>query len=167
MRWGFAAQRAIGGHILEQYWLALQIEAHLQSRQHEQGLAVLTEAFAVAENGERIWEAEIYRLKGELTLQKQSDVQGPVSEVSESHSSDLQSQAEAEACFLKAIDIVRRQHAKSWKLRATVSLARLWRRQGKKKQAHKMLSEIYSWFTEGFDTKDLREAKALLMELSH
>ena len=73
---------------------------------------------------------------------------------------------EAERCFWKAIEIARKQQAKSLELRATVSLARLWQRQGKKKQARKMLAEIYNWFTEGFDTKDLQEAKALLKELS-
>jgi adenylate cyclase len=77
--------------------------------------------------------------------------------------SDLQS--EAEACFHKAIEIARKQQAKSLELRTTVSLARLWHRQGKTKQAHQRLSEIYHWFTEGFATKDLQEAKALLEEL--
>jgi len=73
---------------------------------------------------------------------------------------------EAEACFLKAIEISRRQQAKSLELRATMSLARLWQRQGKQKEAHKMLAEIYGWFTEGFDTADLKDAKALLEELA-
>ena len=76
-----------------------------------------------------------------------------------------QAEAEAEACFLKAIEVARRQSAKSWELRATVSLTRVWQSQGKRKEAHKLLSEIYDWFTEGFDTKDLQEAKALLGEL--
>ena len=73
---------------------------------------------------------------------------------------------EAEKCFLKAIDIARKQQAKSLELRAATSLARLWQQQGKKKEAHKLLSEIYNWFTEGFDTKDLQEAQALLEEVS-
>ena len=72
---------------------------------------------------------------------------------------------EAEACFLRAIEVARKQQAKSLELRATMSLARLWQQQGKKKEAHEMLSEIYGWFTEGFDTKDLQEAKALLDSL--
>jgi len=76
-------------------------------------------------------------------------------------------QQEAEACFHKAIEVARRQQAKSLELRAVMSLARLWQQQGKKKQARKMLAEIYGWFTEGFDTADLQEAKALLDELSH
>ena len=73
---------------------------------------------------------------------------------------------EAEACFYKAIEIARRQSAKSLELRAVMSLARLWRQQGKKTEARQMLAEIYDWFTEGFDTADLQEAKALLEELS-
>jgi hypothetical protein len=75
-------------------------------------------------------------------------------------------QAEAEGYFLKAIEIAQRQQAKSLELRATVSLARLWQQQGKQREAHQMLAEIYNWFTEGFDTKDLHEAKALIEELS-
>ena len=77
-----------------------------------------------------------------------------------------QAEAEAEACFLKAIEIAQRQQAKSLELRAVMSLSRLWQQQGKQKEAHELLSEIYDWFTEGFDTKDLQEAKALLAELS-
>jgi predicted ATPase len=77
-----------------------------------------------------------------------------------------QAEAEAEACFHKAIEIARRQEAKSLELRAVMSLARLWQQQGKRDQAHQMLAEIYGWFTEGFDTADLQEAKALLQELS-
>jgi predicted ATPase len=80
--------------------------------------------------------------------------------------SDPRAEAEAAACFLTAIEIAQKQHAKSWELRATVSLARLWQQQGKIAAAHRMLSAIYDWFTEGFETKDLREAKALLEELA-
>jgi predicted ATPase len=74
-------------------------------------------------------------------------------------------QAEAEGCFQKVIEIARQQQAKSWELRAVMSLSRLWQQQGKKKEARQLLAEIYNWFTEGFDTKDLQEAKALLAEL--
>ena len=77
-----------------------------------------------------------------------------------------QAEAEAEACFLKAIEIARKQSAKSLELRAVMSLSRLWQQQGKKTEARQMLAEIYGWFTEGFDTKDLQEAKALLEELA-
>jgi len=75
-------------------------------------------------------------------------------------------QAEAEECFLKAIEIAKKQRAKMWELRASVSLARLWQQQSKKEQARQMLAAIYNWFTEGFDTKDLQEAKGLIEELS-
>ena len=115
---------------------------------------MLAEALAVVnKTGERFCEAELYRLKGQLTLQSQV----------ESHKSKVE---EAEACFHKAIDIARRQQAKSLELRAVVSLSRLWQQQGKQEEARKLLSEIYNWFTEGFDTKDLQEAKALLAALS-
>jgi predicted ATPase len=114
--------------------------------QREEGLSVLAEAVAVVDRtGERFYEAELYRLKGELTLQG-SRVQRLASSV----------QKEAEACFLKAIEIAQRQQAKSLELRATMSLARLWQQQGKKAEAHQLLSDIYNWFTEGFDTKDLQ-----------
>ena len=78
---------------------------------------------------------------------------------------NAQAEAEAESCFLKSIEVAQRQQAKSLELRATTSLARLRKQQGKRHEAHVMLSEIYNWFTEGFDTKDLQEAKALLEEL--
>jgi predicted ATPase len=101
----------------------------------------------VEETDERHWEAELYRLKGELLL-----TQGD--------------KTEAEASFHKAIEVARRQQAKSWELRATVSLCRLWRKQGRVDEARQTLAEIYGWFTEGFDTPDLQEAKALLEGLS-
>src|SRR5262249_37407308 len=107
-----------------------------------------------------------YRLKGQLTLQ-QFKVQGSKFKVTNPQSPIPNPQQEAEACFLKAIEVAQKQQAKSWELRATVSLARLWQQQGKIAEASQMLAEIYGWFTEGFDTKDLQEAKALLEELSH
>lgn len=117
----------------------------------------------VHKTGEREYEAELYRLKGELTLQ-QFNVQGSTFKVTNPQS--LNSQVKAEECFRKAIGIARKQSAKSLELRATTSLARLWQSQSKQIEARNMLSEIYNWFTEGFDTKDLKEAKALLEELS-
>jgi hypothetical protein len=117
---------------------------------------------------ERMYEAELYRLKGQLTLQK-FQVSGSTFQVTNPQSlvPDPQTEAEAEACFHKAIEIARRQEAKSLELRAVMSLARLWQQQNKKDEARQMLAEIYGWFTEGFDTADLKEAKALLEELSH
>ncbi len=142
-------------------------EAHGKIEETEEGLTVLAEALAfVDKTGERYYEAELYRLKGELTLQKEFHVPGSTFQVGELRSLAPDVQGEAEACFLKAIEIARKQQAKSLELRAVMSLARLWQQQGKQKEAHQMLSEIYNWFTEGFDTKDLQEAKALLQELS-
>lgn len=130
----------------------------------------------VAKTGERFYEAELYRLRDELLLnadrRMQNDEQktkaakqGPVPIQTSSFS--IHRSEEAEACFLKAIEIAQKQQAKSWELRASTSLVRLWQRQGKTIEAHKLLSEIYNWFTEGFDAKDLQEAKALLTALSH
>src|SRR5439155_4037082 len=139
--------------------LLLLEEVYGKVGQVEEGLPLLAEALAtVDKTGERLYEAELYRLKGELTLQ-QSSVQGLASRRVRSPES------EAEECFLKAIEIARRQSAKSWELRAVMSLSRLWQQQGKKEEARQMLAEIYGWFTEGFDTTDLKEAKALLTEL--
>jgi class 3 adenylate cyclase/predicted ATPase len=153
---GIGAWRSPGAEIALPYFLALLAEAYGKGGQAEEGLTVLAEALAlVHKTGERFYEVELCRLKGELTL-KQSGVRGPESEV----------QQEAEACFHQAIEIARRQQAKSWELRAAMSLARLWQHQGKKDEARHMLAEIYGWFTEGFDTKDLQEAKALLDELT-
>ena len=123
--------------------------------QGEEGLSVLAEALAVVDKtGERLYEAELYRLKGTITLQSQ--VLGLKSRVEE----------EAEECFHKAIVIARKQQAKSLELRAVMSVSRLWQQQGKKDEVRQLLAEIYSWFTERFDTKDLQEAKALLEELT-
>ncbi|MBI3756658.1 MAG: AAA family ATPase [Deltaproteobacteria bacterium] len=153
MRRALVDMESTGTVLWKTYFLALHGEALAESGQYADGLAVLSAALGVAEqNEERFYEAEIYRLKGMLTLQSQ--VEGHKSKVEE-----------AEACFLKAIDIARSQSAKSLELRATVSLARLWRQQGKTAEAHTMLADIYNWFTEGFDTVDLKEAKALLEEL--
>src|SRR5262249_26746817 len=112
-------------------------------------------------------EAELHRLKGELTLQK-FQVSGSKFQVTNPQAlpPNPHAEADAEACFLKAIEIARRQSAKSWELRAVMSLSRLWMQQGKKDEARQMLAEIYNWFTEGFDTKDLQEAKALLEALA-
>ena len=115
-----------------------------------EGLAAIAEALALVEDtGERFYEAEIWRIKGELLLK----------------ASASNAQAEAESCYRKAIEIARRQSAKAWELRAAKSLARLWKQQGKIAEARQMLAEIYDWFTEGFDTADLKDAKALLDEL--
>jgi predicted ATPase len=154
LRQGLAAYRATGAEFLRPYYLTLLGEAYGKVGQAEEGLSVLAQALNMVDTtGEHFSEAELYRLRGDLTLQ--SKVQSLQSKV----------EAEAEECFLKAIEIARRQQAKSLELRAVMSLSRLWQQQGKKEEAHVLLSEIYGWFTEGFDTKDLQEAKALLEEL--
>jgi predicted ATPase len=123
-------------------------EAQARAGRAEEGLATLAYAFTlVEETDERYCEAELHRLKGELLL-----AQG--------------GEADAEASFHKAIEVARRQEAKSWELRATVSLCRLWQKQGKREEARRILAEIYGWFSEGFDTTDLIEARILLEELS-
>jgi tetratricopeptide (TPR) repeat protein len=129
----------------------------------EEGLRMIAEALAGV-NQVRHYEAEMYRLKGELTLQ-QFKVQGSKYKVADPQPLDPNPQAEAEVCFQQAIAIARRQSTKSLELRAVMSLARLRQQQGKKDEVRQMLADIYGWFTEGFDTKDLQEAKALLEEL--
>ena len=140
------------------YYLVPLVEAYGRRNQPEEGLALSTRALAaIDEMGERTHEAELYRLRGELTLQ-QLPVTNPQPPTPNTQ--------DTEACFHKAIEVARKQHAKSLELRAVMSLARLWQRQGKKAEARQRLAEIYGWFTEGFDAKDLQEAKALLDELS-
>ncbi len=115
----------------------------------------------------------MYRTKGKTLQQKGAGdwrlgtVPSPQQAPNHNPHAPSEAAKEAEECFLKAIDIARQQQAKSWGLRASTSLARLWQQQGKKADAHKLLVDVYNWFTEGFDTKDLQEAKALLEELSH
>jgi predicted ATPase len=166
---GLATFQTMGVEGVRLYLLTLLAEAYGKAGQAEKGLTALTEALdLVNRTGERVYEAELYRLKGTLTL-KQFGVGS--SEFGVANPQPLtpnpQAEAEAEACFLKAVAIARQQEAKSLELRAATSLAYLWQRQGKQHAARNTLSEIYSWFTEGFDTVDLREAKALLRELSY
>jgi len=129
---------------------------------------MLAEALGlVQKTGDRWWEAELYRLKGELTLQKLPVASSQLSVINPQPLTPTpHTETDAEACFLKVIEIARRQSAKSWELRAVMSLSRLWRQKGKKDEARQMLAEIYGWFTEGFDTQDLQEAKALLQGLA-
>jgi predicted ATPase len=149
MRQGLAAYRATGAQVDRPYFLALLADAYGEVGQPEEGLTLLVETLAIVDNtGQRNWEAELYRCKGELLLMKQGQKVG-----------------EAEECFQKALDTARRQQAKSLELRVAMSLSRLRQQQGKQEEAHQLLSEIYDWFTEGFDTADLQEAKALLTEL--
>jgi predicted ATPase len=178
LRQGVAAYRGTGAEIERSHWLALLAEAYGKVGRSEEGLSVLVEALAeVQRNGIRYYEAELYRLQGQLMLQSQQvedksqTSHGQVEDNSAGTNTQhlapsTQAEAEAEACFLKAIEIARKQQAKSLELRAVMSLSQLWQQQGKKDEARQLLAEIYGWFTEGFDTKDLQEAKALLQELS-
>src|SRR5262249_28658828 len=129
----------------------------------EEGWTALEEALTIRpKHGERYWEADLYRLKGVLLLAQ--DRRSPASQGQRPSAAIA---AEAEACFQQAIETARELSAKSFELRAATSLARLWQQQGRRAEARQLLAEIYNWFTEGFDTKDLQEAKALLEELNH
>jgi predicted ATPase len=150
MRQGLTAYEATGAELERPYSLALLAEAYGHVGQTAEGLHLLAEALGLVDTrGDRWCEAELYRLKGDLLLT-----------LSPPH------QTEAEACLHQALAAARRQQAKSWELRAAMSLSRLWQQQGKCQEAHDLLAPLYGWFTEGFDTADLREAKALLEELS-
>jgi predicted ATPase/class 3 adenylate cyclase len=150
IRQGLADWRATGAELGWPSLLAMLATAYGDVGQPAAGLPLLDEALAVGDkNDERFYEAELYRLKGELLLALSAD-----------------HQAEAAACYHQALTIACHQQARSWELRAAMSLSRLWQQQGKCKEAHDLLAPIYGWLTEGFDTADLQEAKALLQELS-
>ncbi|QBR02943.1 adenylate/guanylate cyclase domain-containing protein [Paraburkholderia pallida] len=156
MREGLADQRAHGGEEERSYFLALLAESHGIAGDREAALRVLDEAMSIAETaGEHCYEAELHRLKGILLLGAENDGNGQSA-----------SGNEAEACFRKALELARERNAKSLELRAASSLARRWQRAGMIAEARELLSEVYGWFTEGHDTADLREAKALLDELA-
>jgi predicted ATPase len=149
MRQGLVAHRATGAELQRPYFLSLLAEAYGKVGQPEEGMTVLVEALAIVDStGECNWGAELHRRKGEFLLIQQG-----------------QKVREAEECFQQALDTARRQQAKSLELRAAMSLSRLWQQKGKIEKAHQLLSEIYGWFTEGFDTADLKEGRALLEEL--
>ena len=150
-----------GAELLRPYLVGLLAEALGESGSTERGLALLSEALeAVEKTGERFYEAELYRQKGELLFRSYSEGSELIDFTSQSSRSQ-----EIERCFLKAISIADCQQAKWFELRAVTSLARLWHRQGRKEEAHTMLTKSYSWFTEGFDTSDLKDAQALLDQL--
>jgi class 3 adenylate cyclase/predicted ATPase len=150
VRQGPVAYRATGAEVHQPYFFCLLAEAYGKVGQPEEGVTVLGEALTIVDNtGERNWEAELHRLKGVLLLIQQAQKVG-----------------EAEECFRKALDIARRQQAKSLELRVAMSLSRLLQHQEKQGKAHQLLVEIYGWFTEGFDTEDLKEAKVLLEKLA-
>jgi predicted ATPase len=150
IRQGIVAWRATGTALIVPYeWTVLaDVAAHLGHA--EEGLQAMAEAHTLVEQQEeRWWEAEVCRLRGVVLLQQPGT-----------------SPAEAEACFQRALDVARRQEAKSLELRAAMSLSRLWQQQGKRVDARELLAPVYGWFTEGFDTADLQEARALLEALA-
>jgi predicted ATPase len=166
MHRGLTAYRTGGAEVGWPYLLALLAETSAQGGQIEQGLQLVAEALATLEkNTDRCYEPELYRIKGELVLQ--SGVRSPESQEENQKAKMTDPQAEAEGCFQQAILIARERQAKMFELRAVMSLSRLWQQHGKKAEARQMLAEIYGWFTEGFDTTDLKEAKALLEKLAH
>jgi predicted ATPase len=156
MRQGIAALRATGAEVRGPYYLGLLAEACGQAGQAEEGLRMLDEALVLVDKSGECWgEAELHRLKGEI-LQRQGN----------GERSSLPILTQAEACFHQALAIARHQQAKVLELRVAVSLSRLWQQQDKQVEARQLLGPIYGWFTEGFDTADLQEAKALLDEWS-
>jgi TOMM system kinase/cyclase fusion protein len=153
MRHGLAAQLATGAELARPYWLCLIAEAYLKSGAALEGLALLDEAEAtVQQTNERYWEAEIHRLRGQLLLAA-SEPAAPAVVRS------------AEECYRRALDVARRQGARSLELRAAVSLSRLWQAEGREHEAGEFLAPIDAWFLEGRGTSDLRAAAALLVEL--
>ncbi|NOT54830.1 MAG: AAA family ATPase, partial [Deltaproteobacteria bacterium] len=173
IRQGLTAYRATGEELGSSSYVILLAEAYGRTGRFAEALTTFSEAQAfVHKTEERFWEAELYRLQGEVTLQQEArahelEVGSLIPQVSSLKPLAPNGVArEAEAWFLKAIAVARQQQAKSFELRSTVSLARLWHKQGKAREAHQVLSAIHDWFTEGFDTKDLQEAKALLDTLS-
>ena len=150
MRQGLPAYRASRTGRQRPYYLALLAGAYGSRRQPAEGLSLLAEALVlVGKIGEHGWGAELHRLQGELLLVQSGD----------HHTA-------AQACFQQALAVARRQQAKSLELRAAVSLSRLWQQQGQRAEARALLAEVYGWFTEGFDTADLRDASTLLTQLA-
>ena len=147
---GITAYRSTGATVLVSVSLSLLASAYAELGQFDNAWRCIGEAMTPVETTkERWWEAEVNRIAGEIALK-----------------SPEPNAAKAEAYFERALSVARQQQAKSWELRAAMSLARLWRDQGKVQQARELLAPVYGWFTEGFDTLDLKEAKALLEELA-
>jgi predicted ATPase len=149
LRQGLTAMDATGSELLRPYYLALLAAVYGDIGQPTAGQAILAEAWALVDkNGERWYAAELHRLQGALLLQQGTPAVH-----------------QAEQCFQQALHIARTQQTRTFALRAATSLSRLWKQQGKQDEARELLAPIYGWFTEGFDTADLQEAKLLLEEL--
>ena len=146
---GIAAWRSTGANIWTPFFVSQLARAHAELGDFQEASRCIKEAIqAVKTTKERWCEADISRIAGEITL-----------------ISPERDAVKAEEYFERALSVARQQHAKSWELRAAMSLARLWRDQGKSQQARELLAPVYGWFTDGFDTRDLKEAKVLLEEL--
>jgi len=146
---GITAVRSVGSTLWVPLYLSSLAKAHAELGKFDDAWRGVGEAMTVVETSKEKWcEGEIHRIAGEIALM-----------------SPEPDAAKAQAHFERALEVSRRQQAKSWELRASMSLARLWRDQGKVQQARELLAPVYGWFTEGFDTRDLKEAKALLEEL--
>jgi predicted ATPase len=147
---GIAARRDVGATLDTPFYLSQLAWAYSRANQYNDAWRCIEEAVAFVEtNKERWYEAELHRMAGDIALR-----------------SPRQDAAQAQAYFERALAVARAQQAKSWELRAAMSMARLWRDQGKREQAREVLAPVYGWFTEGFDTLDLKQAKALLAELA-
>jgi predicted ATPase len=148
---GIAAARSTGSTDLGRpNSLSYLASAYAELGQYDEAWGCISEAMAIIETTKlREWEAETNRIAGEIAMM-----------------SGGTGAARAEAYFERALAVSRKQQAKSWELRAAMSMARLWRDQRKRQQAHDLLGPVYRWFTEGFDTRDLKEAKALLDDLT-
>ena len=152
IRQGMEAWLATGAEVARPYFLALLADAERRQKRCAAGMQMLDEGLAVVEElSDKFYEAEIHRLKGELILQQHSEA-----------ATSSKTEDEAEASYRRAFRVARDQAAKSWELRAAMSLARLWRRQDRREEADAILAPVYGWFTEGLETRDLSEARALL-----
>jgi predicted ATPase len=146
---GLAAFQSTGATLLVPYLSALLARAHAETGHFDDARRYIDEAITTVETTKERWcEAEIHRIAGEIALMSPAEA------------------ARAQAHFERALEVARHQQAKSWELRAALSMARLWRDQGKRNEARELLAPVYGWFTEGFDMRDLKEARALLDELA-
>jgi tetratricopeptide (TPR) repeat protein len=159
IRQGLSACRTLGAKFMQPWGLAMLAKSYAQTGQPEEGLHALADARAlIASTSEELYGIEITRLEGELRLQvdKQVPDMGP----------DSSSSAAAEHCFEQALTLARNRQVRWWELRAAMSLAQLWQHQGRHAEAYDLLAPVYNWFTEGFDTVDLQEARAMLETLT-
>ena len=164
LREGLSLYQVLGVTGWVPFYQGLLAQLHGQAGHVEEGLSVLAQARELSSQRGEFWsEAELYRLTGELLLNDERRMMNDERQTGQAKS--LPAVAEAEAYFQQALDIARQQEAKSWELRAATSLARLWQQHGKTAEARDLLASVYHWFTEGFDTADLKDAKALLERL--